>query len=317
MKILDFMSFNVDWFLEPQGLLITGGVLLLLIALIILLTSGKKDDDEDVTAAVTAGVTTGIANDLAADVGSIPVSPVQTIPTQPVMAEVPTLDPIAPISQPEIPQTVNGGMGIADVAPVSPVINESPILGVEPTPVVEQQPVVSPVLEINSTLVQPQVETLTPSFEPAPVVPSISEFNIPDPIAVAAASTAPVIEPVVSPIVEQPAEPIQVTPQQTPVSIYGGVNPTQDIFKPAENAKPVIYGGADPLENTGALPKVEIAPAVEQPVSEVNLFEPAIEQPQPFAPASVVNSEPTPVVPMMSQSVQTLSSSNEPEELVF
>jgi len=53
MKILEFMSFNVEWFLTTQGMLITGGVLLLLIALIILLTSGKKDkEDEDVTASI-------------------------------------------------------------------------------------------------------------------------------------------------------------------------------------------------------------------------------------------------------------------------
>lgn len=312
MKILDFMSFNVEWFLTTQGMLITGGVLLLVIALVILLTSGKKDTDEDPTAAVSSAA---ISNDL----GMNPVDSTQMVQPQMSIPGVPTLDPIAPIEpasvnqfQPEVSQTVNLGMGIADVAPVSTPVAEASMIETDSMAVAEQ-PVVPPVLEINS-IPEPQipVEPMAPVTEPTPVVPNISEFNIPDPIAVANENMNSVAESVVEPMVQ----PISETPQQPEVSIYGGVNPTQDIFKPAETAKPVIYGGADPLENTGAIPKVEIAPIQEQPVPEVKVVDPIMPT-QPVTQTAVVNNDTVSTASAVSQ-VETVPVSNdEVEELVF
>lgn len=318
MKILDFMSFNVEWFLTTQGMLITGGVLLLLIALIILLTSGKKEDDTDPTTDIASAV---VANDF----GINAAIPSQVEQPQVVVPEIPTLEPVAPvtpISQPEVSQPVNLGMGIADMAPMSQPVSQSPVGVVNPEPTLEQQPVVPPVLEINPVPAQPEViaqdmptfEPVAPVVEPTPVAPSISEINIPDPIAIANANVEEV--PTIQPVVEQPVEPVQSIPQQPAVSIYGGVNPTQDIFKPAESVKPVIYGGADPLENTGAIPKVDIAPVVEQPAPEAKVVEPVVQTPL-FSETAVVNNEPATVIPAAPQVEEIQSSSDEIEELLF
>lgn len=315
MKILDFMSFNVEWFLTTQGMLITGGVLLLLIALIILLTSGKKEDDADPTNDIASGLA---VNDLGVN-ATIP-SPIEQ--PQVAIPTVPTLDPIAPvesINEPEVSQSVNLGMGLADVAPMSQPVTESSVGIVEPTQTIEQQPVVPQVLEINSIPVQsqvpaqdiPTIEPVAAVVEPAPVVTSISEFNIPDPIAVANANVNTTSS--ISPSIEQPV--VQEVQQQPTVSIYGGVNPTQDIYKPVETVKPIIYGGADPLENTGAIPKVEVD-SIEQSVPEVKVVEPVIQTPS-ISETAVVNNEQTATIPVVPQVETSQSSDDEIEELVF
>ena len=201
-------------------------------------------------------------------------------------------------------------------------VSQSPVGVVNPEPTLEQQPVVPPVLEINPVPAQPEViaqdmptfEPVAPVAEPTPVVSNVSEINIPDPIAIANANIE--VEPIIQPAVEQPVEPVQSIPQQTPVSIYGGVNPTQDIYKPAESVKPVIYGGADPLENTGAIPKVDIAPVIEQPAPEVKVVEPISQAPL-FSETAVVNNEPATVISETPQVETIQSSDDEVEELLF
>ena len=296
MKILDFMSFDVEWFLTTQGMLISGGVLLLLIALIILSTSGKKEVDDDPTAGLS-NMSTG--NDFSVN----SVEPTQMVQPQVVVPEIPNLEtvqPVMPQVQPEPVAPVVQPMGIADVAPMSQPISETTFGGVNFTPVQPQmeQPQVSPV-------------------EPVSVVQNISDFSIPDPMAVANANINP--EPVmqtVNPVVEQPVEPVQDFVQQPSVSIYGGVNPTQDIFKTAETSKPVIYGGADPLENTGAIPKVGIDSGFQQPVPEVKIVEPVMPT-QPISETAVFNNETANTIPVMPQMGVVSSISEEIEELGF
>lgn len=62
-----------------------------------------------------------------------------------------------------------------------------------------------------------------------------------------------------SPIIEIPSAP--VVEEKPTVSIYGGVSPS-DMYKvaPPEEVKPVIYGGANPLENTAPIPRVDLKP---------------------------------------------------------
>ena len=360
MKILDFMSFDVEWFLTTQGMLISGGVLLLLIALIILSTSGKKEVDDDPTAGLS-NMSTG--NDFSVN----SVEPTQMVQPQVVVPEIPNLEtvqPVMPQVQPEPVAPVVQPMGIADVAPMSQPIPETTFGGVNFTPVQPQmeqpqadvpeipnletvQPVmpqvqpepVAPVVQpmgiadvapmsqpisettfggVNFTPVQPQMEQPQVSpVEPVSVVQNISDFSIPDPMAVANANINP--EPVmqtVNPVVEQPVEPVQDFVQQPSVSIYGGVNPTQDIFKTAETSKPVIYGGADPLENTGAIPKVGIDSGFQQPVPEVKIVEPVMPT-QPISETAVFNNETANTIPVMPQMGVVSSISEEIEELGF
>src|SRR5574344_1403747 len=145
MKLFEFMSFNIDWFVSPPGILITVGIVLLLVALILLLTT-KKSKVEEATVS-------------SKEESALPVEPVS-------------------IQEPQMVETV---------------------IPMEPVP-----------------------GTNTPS-----------------------------------------------------VSIYGGSDPSTDIFKSEpDEVKPVIYGGANPLENTAPIPKMDSNSIYNTPIEEVKTVEP-------------------------------------------
>jgi len=290
MKILEFMSFNVEWFLTTQGMLITGGVLLLLIALIILLTSGKKDkEDEDVTASIAqAAAEESLVNQNVQEPVAVPEVPVlepavNTLQNNVVMNNEPT-------------NVVNGVTDIANVSqPIEPVV---PAININTEPSVEQpvvsEPVVPPVLNINSVMPeQPVSPVVEPVAVPTPEV-NMPEMNIN-----------------LNPVVETPVEPVI---EQSTVSIYGGVSPVQNLYNTnIEQPKPVIYGGADPLENTGALPKVEIPAA---PVEEVKVVEPVM-QAQTFTQTAVIDNSVNNTIPAVEQAVSQPVAQEEIETLEF
>lgn len=290
MKILEFMSFNVEWFLTTQGMLITGGVLLLLIALIILLTSGKKDkEDEDVTASIAqAAAEVSLVNQNVQEPVAVPEVPVlepavNTLQNNVVMNNEPT-------------NVVNGVTDIANVSqPIEPVV---PAININTEPSVEQpvvsEPVVPPVLNINSVMPE---QPVSPGVEPV-AVPT-PEVNMPE------------MNINLNPVVETPVEPVV---EQSTVSIYGGVSPVQNLYNTnIEQPKPVIYGGADPLENTGALPKVEIPVA---PVEEVKVVEPVM-QAQTFTQTAVIDNSVNNTIPAVEQSVSQPVAQEEIETLEF
>ena len=290
MKILEFMSFNVEWFLTTQGMLITGGVLLLLIALIILLTSGKKDkEDEDVTASIAqAAAEVSLVNQNVQEPVAVPEVPVlepavNTLQNNVVMNNEPT-------------NVVNGVTDIANVSqPIEPVV---PAININTEPSVEQpvvsEPVVPPVLNINSVMPE---QPVSPGVEPV-AVPT-PEVNMPE------------MNINLNPVVETPVEPVV---EQSTVSIYGGVSPVQNLYNTnIEQPKPVIYGGADPLENTGALPKVEIPVAH---VEEVKVVEPVM-QAQTFTQTAVIDNSVNNTIPAVEQSVSQPVAQEEIETLEF
>lgn len=293
MKVLEFMSFNVDWFLTTQGMLITGGVVLLLIALIILLTSGKKnkEDDESVEQAEFNPMGTMQNQPMP---GMVQPELGQQMPYSNANMDMPlganvnvgSTEQVNVNNEPQEPAVINFD---APAAPVEPLqTNVNPINQVES---VAEVPA-SPVLEINVPAAEPVVPEI-------PVVPPMSmeenAFNI--------NQTAP--------IVEQPA-----AQQQPSVSIYGGVNPTQDIYKPVEQPKPIIYGGADPLENTAPIPKVDLPQQPPMPTPEARV----VETPQPvdvMPQTAVTNNMSTPTIPEVPIAPAIQPKEDEVEELVF
>lgn len=310
MKILEFMSFNPGWFLTLPGILITSGVILLLIALILLLTSAKKEEEEENVSPANNFTTTNVETPVAPEPVQInvPQAPVQE-EIKPPVVEQPTIQPVQNIVEPQMAQQspiANMGAGILDIAnnntkPVveevaTPVKVETPgILNIgESTVPVQTQPEGIPSININNVV--PPVET--PVINPTPVV-----------------NATPVVPQ--APVQEEVKKVINTEPVQ-PVSIYGGVSPTIDIKK--ENLQPektVIYGGADPLENTAPIPTVAhpaystVVPTPQPAnpgVNEAKLVDP-IATPEVVGGAAIVDTttnDTIPATPHVTQDVETL-----------
>lgn len=310
MKILEFMSFNPGWFLTLPGILITSGVILLLIALILLLTSAKKEEEEENVSPANNFTTTNVETPVAPEPVQInvPEAPVQE-EIKPPVVEQPTIQPVQNIVEPQMaqqPPIANMGAGILDIAnnntkPVveevaTPVKVETPgILNIgESTVPVQTQPEEIPSININNVV--PPAET--PVINPTPVV-----------------NATPVVPQ--APVQEEVKKVITTEPVQ-PVSIYGGVSPTIDIKK--ENLQPektVIYGGADPLENTAPIPTVAhpaystVVPTPQPAtpgVNEAKLVDP-IATPEVVGGAAIVDTttnDTIPATPHVTQDVETL-----------
>ena len=310
MKILEFMSFNPGWFLTLPGILITSGVILLLIALILLLTSAKKEEEEENVSPANNFTTTNVETPVAPEPVQInvPQAPVQE-EIKPPVVEQPTIQPVQNIVEPQMEQQspiANMEAGILDIAnnntkPVveevaTPVKVETPgILNIgESTVPVQTQPEGIPSININNVV--PPVET--PVINPTPVV-----------------NATPVVPQ--APVQEEVKKVINTEPVQ-PVSIYGGVSPTIDIKK--ENLQPektVIYGGADPLENTAPIPTVAhpaystVVPTPQPAtpgVNEAKLVDP-IATPEVVGGAAIVDTttnDTIPATPHVTQDVETL-----------
>lgn len=203
-------------------------------------------------------------------------------------------------------------------------VDSAAVSATEPTPVVVPQVEENTAQPVTEEVVQTPTEAVaTPEIvNTEPVVSATPEVIVPSVESVPAASVEndEVVEtPAEAVIVETPVEAVapvvdvptvEETPiQESTVSIYGGVSPQVNLV-PAEEPKKV-YGGADPLENTGALPRVEVpaepavAPVevitpVDESVSEVAV--PTVEVPV----APVVESDATVTSVAPSGDIETL-----------
>lgn len=296
MRILEFMSFNPSWFLTLPGILITSGVILLLIALILLLTSTKKEEEEEIASQEVESYKPIVEDELSvepleikvptvADAVAVAVADADVTPSMAVKNEEIVM-PIKEEMTVEQPQINN--VGILDIA--SNNVNVEKTENVE-TLVLNNEGLSENVgvLNINSNnlnqvnnVVEPATSNVTmDSIEENVVIKNAEEpvFNIPN------IETTPVVDTIPS------------------VSIYGGVNPTLDIHKSDfEPEKPVIYGGADPLENTAPIPtvprqaysastpqvNVNPIPVPVTPTTEVKLVDP-IAQPTEITPSAIVD----------------------------
>ena len=211
---------------------------------------------------------------------------------------------------------------VQDAAVQQPVQQEEPVNIEVPT---FEQPVsnvqAAPQVEIfepnvvNNNVKEPEPLNIEVPNEPVQTdnstVPGVLNIETPQP-------TSDVAQ------VEIPQTPIsQPEPEKKEVSIYGGVSPSVNLYN-EQPVKPVIYGGADPLENTAPIPKVE------KPVEEVKsgddlpvspLFEARPVEATPVdipvsAPTSVIEKTETPIPDISAQSVsQPTQPSNEVEEM--
>ena len=224
MKILE-IAFSVDWFLTIPGMLITAGVFLLIIAFIMMLVGSKKNKKEEKIE----------NNQTNSEVVASPVQPEAVVAPQNVDVQVATSEPLGPI-----PEVSTIDMSQPVVAPIEmPTI--SPVASAE---VVEPMamPVVEPVVDAVQPVVEVNpVEVIVP-IEPVAIIDS-SEEVIP----------TEKIESVAEVVLEQPDA---TNLEKTSVNIYGG-NPIPTIEAIPDTPRP-IYGGADPLEATQNLPKVDI-----------------------------------------------------------
>lgn len=307
VKILEFMSFNPSWFLTLPGILITSGVVLLLIALILLITSGNKETENTEKT------------------------------QQPQVASENAVDAFAQVAVPEVPlQTQVNNIPVTSVQPeqvntISDVANNVDTLDIPQATPVTSDVETQNIAEVDSVPVSkvPEIEIFEPekSVATEPTIPLMQEVAS-DVNATPIINSIPNVTESISNI---NIEPQKVSEAKPTVSIYGGVSPTVDLYK-AEPAttKPVIYGGADPLENTAPIPKVESRiepspmPAPASINSEVKLVDP-IATPEVIAPTAIVDNsvndtvvDSSSVSPLIDESVSEKPIvSNEIETLDF
>lgn len=229
------INFDPSWFTTTEGLLITLGTGLLLVVLIILLVSNSKKKKE-------VKIKENIAKD----------SNVETSVEQAPTVAAPVVEPMnVPVTEPVYVN--NGQEGVA--AEQQPIINAEPVSEVViPSSVSvaeEVQQVAEPV--VNTV---PVIEIAEPIMEN--VQPEVENRAIPE---VAGPSETVELEAMpVENISKVPEVAIpSVTPEvkiETSPSAYHGADPTVNSNFASQPVKPVIYGGADPLENTTTIPVV-------------------------------------------------------------
>lgn len=263
MNITEFMSFDIAWFTTLPGIFITSGVVILLIALIIFIVTNKKSTKSVVENEPTSDLNNGLNNfnNGGVNVDVTPNTNVMTqeaVAQQPVMAQVPNVEPVMPAvsyTEPvaevfDAPYKAGNNtfnVQMPEVPSVSPVI-------MEPTPAVnfnDVQPV-----QINNN--QVNGFNMEEPVQPMPQVQQVvEEVQMPvqqviEPVVIP--SSEPIVQPSFNSTEVQSVYQSQPMPEERHV-IYGGADPVSAISNQAES-KPVIYGGANPLENTATIPVV-------------------------------------------------------------
>ena len=309
-------NFNLSFFTSIPGMLITGGVLLLLIALIIFIVTGNKDKKkkkDEVKNEVSDAVATTPSVDVAVSTEEAVNNLNQVNPT----VETPTVT-TPPVNTP----LINGNTTVNNTA--SPTEGVTPSTA-EPITVVSSENTVTPDNNISSNVQasdsQPtnvgednSLGNVTPSPVVTPTVNVVPTEEVkpvvnPEPTP----SVVPTIEPVTKteePVVNKEVETPVVTVNQTPEvevvkqpeehkAIYGGVssvipniNVNNDVHRP-------IYGGADPLENTGVVPTIN-----NQVTSTIPAVD--IEKNVKTVTETVPKVEPTPSVPKKEEEIESL-----------
>ena len=252
-------NFDLSFFTSIPGLLITGGVLLLLIALIIFVATGskkgKKDkkeaestDNTNTTVATTPTVDMNVATEPVASV----VTPTNEAPT---VENAPQIVVTTPEVQSEPVSVVENG---------TPVVNKQNIQNsnetIEPNTIPNE--VVSPQVEMPAQTIEPNTTNANDniSVNTNPVVMP-SEVNTVEQASVPNNTVAPsnqddnevVNTPPITIVNEEPKEDTVIEP---PKPIYGGIDPVIPKIEVEGNEHRHIYGGANPLENTGAIPTI-------------------------------------------------------------
>ena len=218
-----FENFDFSWFTTIPGILTGIGCLLILISIIIFISSlfGKKrKDNENIKEEVKVEDSLVEKTSEVKETNDTPaeVTPVSTEPT------------VTPVEV--TPVTQEPTVTPVEVTPVAP---EPTVTPVEVTPVT-QEPTVTPV---EVTPVAPETTVTPVEITPAEITPQVTS-------EVATSFEGINIQPEIQPVGNdvEPSLP------------YGGAKITPEVTPEVEAPK-VIYGGADPTEGTGVIPKVE------------------------------------------------------------
>lgn len=257
-------TFSLDWFMTIPGMLITGGVLFLIIALVIFIVTGNKKakTNKEVVEAQDASKQEAIVAVTPTVEQNTVVTNEQVATPQPIVTSEPVVptNPVSSMAEKTVPQEVE------------------PVVFTTPQPVFENPtsntvdqsvPVERPTMPSVSSVAQSTVSTQN---EVTPVVPTIEQTPI-------------VNQPVVPeiPVKEEKKETIQTPSVDMPRPIYGGVSPIVPNVAHEEEHR-LIYGGANPLENTQSVPIVPQRPVVTE---EVKVAVPTVEIPTVSAAPSV------------------------------
>lgn len=223
------IAFSTEWFLTIPGILVSCGVLLLIIALIMFIVSATKGKKKEEVPASLEQVVEPVQSDSVV-VPQEEVTPVvqeeiaQEVVTEPVEEVVAVNEPMGPITEVVMPDTVVPEVPVIEVGPVVEEIQPEEVV-VEPV-----IPVIEPILE---PIIEPVVTEVEPDVIPTEVI-SAPEF--------------------VEPVLEN-ADIMTDNLEKTNINIYGGVAP---VVPPVEEEVRSIYGGADPLDATQNLPKMDV-----------------------------------------------------------
>lgn len=224
---IEYMSFDVSWFITTPGLLVTAGLILVIIGAVMALFGGKTKD-------VATNEEVSVANETSKE-------------EKTNISDTVTNETIAIPSVEKVEETV-----------VVPTVENK---------VEESTPIVSDTAETVIASIpnnEAMIETEN-TIQPIAVEEVITQDELPT------ESMNESVEVLNNPVVEN-------TPVNDQVSIYGGVSP-QVAVNPIEEPRKA-YGGADPLENTGALPRVEVPTVSESPipsVADIEVSQPVVE----------------------------------------
>lgn len=266
-------TFSLDWFMTIPGMLITGGVLFLIIALVIFIVTGNKKakTNKEVVEAQDASKQEAITAVTPTVEQNTVVTKEQVATPQPIVTSEPVVptNPVSSMAEKTVPQEVEPVVFTTpipeDVAPTPQPVFENPTSNT----VDQSVPVERPTMPSVSSVAQSTVSTQN---EVTPVVPTIEQTPI-------------VNQPVVPeiPVKEEKKETIQTPSVDMPRPIYGGVSPIVPNVAHEEEHR-LIYGGANPLENTQSVPIVPQRPVVTE---EVKVAVPTVEIPTVSAAPSV------------------------------
>lgn len=257
------IAFSTEWFLTIPGILITCGVILLIIALIMFIVSSMKGKSSSSKASVDEEVGS-VSNDQSQVSNQVESVVVDSNNTQEGLTGVNDFgfvqDSQQTLNNDSVKETsfINESISTDSVEPVLETTNIDDII---PEIIVDVPVVDTPVIDVPS--IQPLVDSdISNSLDNnSNVDESLSTVNL-------SSESSDVLE-----------MPDATNLEETSVNIYGGVTPiTEAINVESEVSRP-IYGGADPLEATQNLPRVDvhhepysggIGPVVDiQPMEEV------------------------------------------------
>ncbi len=331
--LISEVAFSTEWFMTIPGMLISGGVLLLIIALIMLIASSskKKKAKDNIPSSLESESFAPSFTSEGQGVSSYEMeennSYSSSLASAPSFMDAPS---VAPVTQTFIPDDVANVPPVEEIKPISnEVVVEENIQNVTPIMPEVVLPDTSVTPQAASTISMPEmiapsvppVEESTPSEPVVPEVPYQNDTPTVDTPTPSFSEEVQIPSTEASPA-EIPTESLQ--PEPTPVvdtsmntNIYGG-NPIPKVDTTVDAPRP-IYGGADPMEATQSLPKIEVH---REPYGGgMDTTTPVIPTP---APAVAPTLEPLPqtdviptITPMVSENVNpTPSNVVTPEPIV-